>query len=141
MTGVLAQRVLALAGASVLAALIALAVSQRSHGGTAPVGPQPALGAGVGWTHALVGVTPGYPVKGKRSRCGWILRPETLGVVHPVLPCGAKLFVDFAGRRVLTEVVDRAPVPRGEEFAATIALADRLGLSGVREVKWSFARE
>lgn len=141
MTASLAQRVLAVAGASLLAALIALAVSERSHGGTPDVGPQPAVGIGVGWNHAFVGVTPGFPENGKRSHCGWMLRPETLGIVHPVLPCGAKLFVEFAGRRVYTEVVDRAAVPRGEEFAVTIALADRLGLSGIRDVKWAFARK
>jgi hypothetical protein len=138
--GLFAQRVLALAGAALLAAMLALAVAEQTRSSARAAGPQPAVGAGAGWYRAVAGVAPGFPVGGKRSRCGWLLRPETLGVVHPVLPCGAKLFVDYGGKRVYTQVVDRAPVPSGEDFDLTSALADRVGLSGTREVRWAFAR-
>jgi hypothetical protein len=138
--GLFAQRVLALAGAGLLAAVLALAVAEQSRSSVRAAGPQPAVGAGAGWYAAVAGVAPAFPIDGKRSRCGWLLRPETLGIVHPVLPCGAKLFVDYGGKRVYTEVVDRAPVPSSEDFDVTSALADRLGLSGTREVRWAFAR-
>jgi hypothetical protein len=140
-SGTFAQRVLALAGAALLAAVVALAVSEQNESSARAAGPQPAVGAGAGWYGAVAGVASDFPVDGgKRSRCGWLLRPETLGIVHPVLPCGAKLFVDYGGRRVYTEVVDRAPVPSGEDFDLTAALADRVGLTGTRDVRWAFAR-
>ncbi len=140
MTGSFVQRVLALAGAALLAGVLALAVAQQTRSSARAAGPQPAVGAGTGWYAAVVGVAPDYPVAGGRSRCGWLLEPETLGIVHPVLPCGAKLFVEYGGKRVYTEVVDRAPVPSSEDFDLTAALAQRLGLSGAREIHWAFAR-
>lgn len=134
------QRMLALAGAALLAAVLALAVAQQTRGSARAAGPQPAVGAGTGWYSAVAGRARDYPVGGTRSRCDWLLEPGTLGVVHPVLPCGAKLFVQVGGKRVYTEVVDRAPVPSSEDFDLTSALADRLGLSGTRNVRWAFAR-
>ncbi len=140
MSGSFAQRVLALAGAALLAGVLAVAVAHQTRTSARAAGPQPAVGAGTGWHTAVAGVTGDYPDAGKRSRCGWLLQPDTLGVVHPVLPCGAKLFVELNGKRVYTEVVDRAPVPSREDFALTPALADRLGLTGTRDVRWAFAR-
>ena len=140
MTPVLVQRVIALAGATLLAAVIALAVADQNQGNARASGPQPAVGSGAGWYTALAGVAREFPVGGKRSRCGWLLEPATLGVVHPVLPCGVRLFVEYGGKRVYTEVVDRAPVPPGEELDVTSALAERLGIAGVREIRWAFAR-
>jgi hypothetical protein len=135
-----AQRALALAGAALLAGVVAVAVAQQTRSSARAAGPQPAIGAGAGWTSAVAGVAREFPVQGKRSHCGWLLRPETLGIVHPVLPCGVKLFVEIGGRRIYTEVVDRAAVPSGEDFDLTAALADRVGLAGTRAVRWAFAR-
>jgi Lytic transglycolase len=134
------QRVLALAGATLLAAIVALAVAERNHPSARASGPQPAVGNGAGWSAAVAGVARAYPVRGRKSSCGWVLEPGTLGIVHPVLPCGAKVFVEYGGRRVYTQVVDRGPVPSREDFDVTQALADRLHLSGVRAVRWTFAR-
>ncbi|HZR93335.1 MAG TPA: hypothetical protein VFA44_13120 [Gaiellaceae bacterium] len=140
MRSALLQRVLALAGATLLAAIVALAVAEQVRTPAQASGVQPALGPGAGWHLVRAGVAPEYPPRGKRSACGWLLRPSTLGVVHPVLPCGAKVLLDFRGRRVLTEVVDRAPVAAAEDLALTPALAEELGLTGVRQVRWAFAR-
>jgi hypothetical protein len=134
------QRVLALAGAGLLAGVVAIAVVHQNESSARAAGPQPAVGQGAGWTDAVVGVTRDYPVTGRRSTCGWLLQPETLGVVHPVLPCGTKLFVQLGGKRVYTQVVDRGPVPSREDFDVTAALAERLGLTGTRQVRWAFAR-
>ena len=134
------QRVLALAGATLLAAVIALAVAEQNQPSARASGPQPAVGQGVGWYTALAGVSRQAPPKGRRSSCGWLIQPGTLGVVQPVLPCGAKIFVEHDGKRVYTEVVDHGPVPAQESFDVTPALAARLGLAGVREVQWAFAR-
>ena len=69
-----------------------------------------------------------------------LLAPRTLGVDHPVLPCGAKVFVRYGKKTVLTTVVDRGPLAPGAEFEVTPALAVVLGLSGVQPIRWSFAR-
>jgi len=136
----LGQRVLALAGAGLLAGVLAVAVAQQNESSARASGPQPAVGQGAGWSSAVAGVARDYPLSGRRSSCGWLLKPETLGVVHPVLPCGTKLFVQLGGNRVYTQVVDRGPVPAREDFDLTAALADRLGLAGTRDVRWAFAR-
>ena len=134
------QRVLALAGAGLLAGVLAVAVAQQNESSARASGPQPAVGQGAGWSNAVAGVARDYPVGGRRSSCGWLLKPETLGVVHPVLPCGTKVFVQVGGKRAYTQVVDRGPVPSREDFDLTAALADRLGLSGTRALRWAFAR-
>jgi hypothetical protein len=131
------QRVLALAAAALLAAVLALAVARQSAGTARAAGPQPAVGAGVGWYDAVAGV---YTIRSRRSNCRWLLEPGTLGIVHPVLPCGTKVFLDYGGKRVYTQVVDRAAVPSSVDFDVTSALADRIGLSGTRDVRWAFAR-
>jgi len=136
----LGQRVLALTGAGLLAGVIAVAVAEQDENSARASGPQPAVGQGAGWSSAVAGVARPIPARGRQSRCGWLLRPRTLGVVHPVLPCGTKIFVEVNGKRVYTQVVDRAPVPSREEFDLTAALAQRLGLSGTEDVRWAFAR-
>jgi hypothetical protein len=136
-TGSFGQRVLALAAAAVFAGVLALAVAHQNAATARAAGPQPAVGAGTDWYDAVAGV---YPVRSRRSTCGWLLEPGTLGVVHPVLPCGTKLFVEFDGKRAYTEVVNRGPVPSSVDFDLTSALASKLGLAGTRDVKWAFAR-
>ena len=67
-------------------------------------------------------------------------RPETIGVSHPTLPCGARVFVTYHGQTVLVQVVDRGPFVPGRQFDLTDALARRLGLRGVQEIHWAYAR-
>jgi hypothetical protein len=64
----------------------------------------------------------------------------TAGVVHPVLPCGARIFVEYGGRRALTRVVAQSPVGPNRQFDLTPRLAKLLRLDGVREVRWAFSR-
>lgn len=135
------QRAFALAAAAFLAALLAVGLSDgdgRSEAKGAT--PRPAVGAGGGWATAVAGVAAPAPRKGRPTACGWVLTPRTLGVVHPVLPCGAKLFLDYGGQQVLTRVVARGPVPRGRALDVTPALAKLLRLQGERELRWAFAR-
>ena len=137
MTSTYGQRVLALAAAAVFAGVLALAVAHQNGTAARAAGPQPAVGAGTDWYRAVAGV---YAVRSSRSTCGWLLEPRTLGVIHPVLPCGTKIFVQLGGKRVYPAVVDRGPVPSTVDFDLTSALADRIGLTGTRDVRWAFAR-
>ncbi len=135
------QRALALAAMGVLAGVLAVAIAHQKAAPARAAGPQPAVGAGTGWYSAIAGVAVPIPAKGRRSACGWLLLRSTLGVVHPVLPCGTKIFVQIGGKRIYTQVVDRAPVASREDFDLTPALAEMVGLTtGTRDVRWAFAR-
>ncbi len=138
MTGVLLRRQLALAAVALLAGLAALAFGEPRDTGRAGVQAVPA--ADGGWYEARVG-SYGTGLYGRATACGVTLEPQTHGVAHPVLPCGAKLFLSFEGREAYTQVVDRGPQGAGREFDVTEALAAELGLRGVEVVEWRFARE
>jgi hypothetical protein len=135
------QRELALAAVALLGAVVALAVAARHHArAVLPLRlPQPAVSELSGWYTALAGMRT-RPLAGRPSACNTLLSPKTLGVDHPVLPCGVKVFVSYGGKTALTTVVDRGPVQPGHEFELTPALAERLGLTGVQTIRWSFAQ-
>jgi len=129
----LAQREIALAGVALLAGVVALALTTGrtdSHGALPrPVGQWQSVVAGVR-------VPGGY---GKQTACHQVLRPSTDGVSHPVLPCGAKIYLSYGGTRVLTQVIDRGPFVPGREFDLTGPLAAKLGLRGVKQIRWAYA--
>jgi rare lipoprotein A len=129
----LAVREIALGGLALLAAAAALAVTAhvRHHPRT---GPQP-----VGSYLALAGSS-GAAAFGRRTACGGVITPDTEGVAHPTLPCGARIFITYRGHTVLVQVIDHDPYATGRQFDLTDALARRLGLSGVQEIRWSYAR-
>ncbi len=129
MKGTLAQRLVALAAIALLGAAAALAVL-APHGDSGN-GPRP-----VQWYPALA--APYRPPA--RTSCGLRTNPRTLGIAHPVLACGAKLFVSYGATEVLTQVIDRGSQLPGREFEITTALASRLGLHGTQRVRWAFAR-
>lgn len=132
MTRGLAQRQAGLAAVALLAGAVALAVSARSESTTTT------LPARQGSYSALAG-SAGPAAFGKRTVCGPVLRPATLGVAHPVLACGARIYVSYRGKHVLTQVIDRGPYGPGRQLDLTDRLARVLGLSGVRRIEWSYA--
>jgi rare lipoprotein A (peptidoglycan hydrolase) len=129
----LAVRELALLAVALIAviAVLAVAESRRDHGSN---GPQPE-----GSYTALAGSS-GPAAFGRHTACGGILTPDTLGVAHPTLPCGARIFVTYHGTTVLAQVVDRGPYTIGRQFDLTDALARKLGLKGVQVIRWAYAR-
>jgi rare lipoprotein A len=129
----LAQREIALAGLALLAGTTSLAVSAQTHRHTRTTPEQE------GSYTALAGSS-GPAAFGKRTACGGVLRPDTVGVSHPTLPCGARVFISYRGEKVLTQVVDRGPYVPGRQFDLTDALARRLGLRGVQQIRWGYAR-
>jgi hypothetical protein len=134
----LALRLLALAALALVAGVIALAVTQDDdEQSRAAALPDAAPAPGGGWYTALAAPAPA-PKKPKRTACGTLLEPDTLGIAHPVLPCNVKLFIEYDGKQVLTQVIDRRPSP-GREFDLTKPLAEEIGLHGTHAVKWRFA--
>jgi hypothetical protein len=136
----LAQREFALAAVALLAVVASLAITSVDKGSSrAPALPQPVAVPG-GWYTALA-ARRARERYGTHTFCGEILTPDTLGVSHPVLPCGAKLFLRYGKKEVLTQVIDKGPSGPGHEFDLTSALARRLDLHGTQLVRWTFARE
>ncbi|MFL5954953.1 MAG: septal ring lytic transglycosylase RlpA family protein [Gaiellaceae bacterium] len=129
----LAQREVALAGLALLAIAVSLAVNAQTRQ-TTPTTPQPE------GSYAARAGSSGPAAFGRRTACGGVIRPDTVGVSHPTLPCGARVFITYRGQTVLTQVVDRGPYVPGRQFDLTDALARRLGLRNVQEIHWSYAR-
>jgi hypothetical protein len=127
------QREAALAAGALLATLAVLAFGSREDERS----PQ-AVGPNIRWESAVVGLLPAGAYE-RKTACGIELDSGTLGVAHPLLPCGVDLIVALNGKEVRTEVVERAPVEAGRDFDVTRALADELGLSGTHEIRWRFA--
>jgi hypothetical protein len=130
----LVQRQAALAAAALLATLGVLALGERSEA-VAPLNPG---SPPVSWESAVVGVLrPEAYARG--TTCGTTLDSGTLGVAHPVLPCGVDLVLSLGSIEVRTEVVDHTPVGGGRAFDLTQALADELGVQGRETIRWRFA--
>jgi rare lipoprotein A (peptidoglycan hydrolase) len=130
------QRLLALAAVALLAAIGALAATSARGHGSKDEKPLPKPSST--WYRALA--APYARPTGRRTACGIKLRATTMGVAHPVLPCGVKIFLSYGKTRVLTEVIDRGPYVPGREFDLTKPLADRIGLHGTQPIRWAFAR-
>ena len=133
----LAQRLATLAAVALLAAVAAMAiVAQRGTNESAAAltsAPAPA-----GWNIAFAG-SRGATGDAQRTTCGQVLAPQSLGVTHPVLPCGATVILRAGDKQVLTEVIDNALVEPGRQLEVTEALAKKLGIDGTVELQWRFA--
>ena len=139
MSAAVAQRLLALGAVALLAGVIAVAiVERRSDAANATPPPSGAAAPGGGWYSALA-ASRGPAGDAERTTCGLILTSKSLGVTHPVLPCGAKLLIRFGGQTVLTEVIDNRLKGAGRQFELTDQLAADLGIDGTQEIDWRFA--
>ena len=122
--GVLALVVLVAVG-------VVVALTWKPGGGSPQVKP-----VGTWYTASAASYAP----RGSKTACGVRVTPALVGVAHPVLPCGVKIFLAFHGTEVLTQVIDRGQVAPGPEFDVTPRLARLLGLHGARTIRWRFAR-
>jgi hypothetical protein len=134
----LVQREAALAAVALVAALVTLAFADTPPEQASDTTEQSVPLASGGWYEAVAG---SYRPRryGRLTACGVKLEPGTKGIVHPVLPCGAKIFVLYAGTRIEAPVVDKGLPRAGDDFDLTAALASELALEGTRHVRWRFA--
>jgi rare lipoprotein A (peptidoglycan hydrolase) len=123
-----------LAAMALLAVAISLAVTERHQARVRAALLPPSQGS---YT-ALVGSSGAREV-GRTTACGVVVGSRTMGIASPVLPCGVRLYLTFRGRHVLAPVIGRGPSGPGREFDLTQALAQQLGIAGVRRVRWSYA--
>ena len=133
------QRTIALAAIALVAGVAVLALTGSGADTSAETGPQqvPVAGGG-GWYTALAG-SRGAARDAERTTCALTLTGRSLGVSHPVLPCGAKIYISYSGAEVLTEVIDTKLKQPGRQFELTEALAQRLGIEGTQQIRWRFA--
>jgi hypothetical protein len=133
------QRILVLAAVSLVAGIGALALAGGVRDDAALEGEPQSVPAGDGgWYSALAG-SRGAPSERERTACRSILTNRSLGVTHPVLPCGAKIVVAYRETELLTEVIDTRLKRPGRQFELTEALAQRLGIEGTQQIRWRFA--
>ncbi len=93
MSPALAQREVALAAVALLAGVGSLAIASRGGHSTTQSRLQPLTLNGGHWRVDLAG---GSQVRyGRRTNCSIVLRPNTIGVTDPVLPCGVKLYLAY----------------------------------------------
>ncbi len=60
---------------------------------------------------------------GRHTACGQLLGPNTIGVAHRSLPCGAAVKFVYHGHALVTRVIDRGPYSRGNAWDLTQAAA------------------
>lgn len=124
-------------GLGLLALLVtAITVTATRH---ATGSPKAVLAlAAVHWYTAVAAPEP-VRTGTRKSACGVTIRATTLGVAHPVLPCGVRIELELDGVRATAPVVDRGPTAPGREFDLTPALAEKIGLHGQGTIRWRFA--
>ncbi len=135
-----AQREIALAAVALLSVLVGLAIaSGRGEPASGQRLPARVPAPGGGWYHAAAAAS-GRDLEAGKTACGIRLSPTTMGIAHPVLPCGVKLYIGYGDEEVLTQVIARGPEQRGVQFGLTQALARTLGIEGTVTIRWSYAR-
>jgi hypothetical protein len=140
LTSAFVQREVALAGVALLAAIGALAIASPNGTSSHLRGlPKPVSPTGGSWYRTRAGA--GENAFGRTTTCGIPLKRSTIGVAHSELRCGTKVYLAFGkSPQVLTEVIDHRPVVFDRGFDLTPALAAKLGVEGVRWIRWVYAR-
>jgi len=136
-----AQRLGLLAAIALVALLVAFELAHKL-GGNSPSSDskiQAVPAPGSSWNVVRAGIL-GLSEKGKQTACGVTIGLKTYGVAHPSLPCGARVFIAYGHTQVLTEVLERGPYVPGRGLDLTPALAAKLGIDVVTDVRWRFAR-
>jgi hypothetical protein len=129
----LAQRQVVLAAVATLAVAVSLAfTTHHEHHRRVSRLPPPH------GSYTALAAARGESALGRRTSCGVLVGDATIGIGSPVLPCGARLYLTYGRRHVLASVIDQADPP-GASLVLTHALAQRLGVTGVRRVRWSYA--
>jgi hypothetical protein len=131
-----ALRAAGLAAVTLVAAVIVLALTRTSGDDSKHKLPPPAGN----WYRGVLAAPYLPTAKPKRGACGVLIGPQTMGVANPVLPCGVKIYIEYGGKQVLTQVIDRGPDVPGRQFDVTLALARKIGLSGTKPINWRFAK-
>jgi peptidoglycan lytic transglycosylase len=100
-------------------------------GGTTPTEPTAQPSSSASWTVYKAATWYGPGFWGKRTACGTMLTPTTIGVAHRKLPCGTTVTFSYGGRSVTTTVIDRGPFRKGYAWDLTKKAAKRVGFLAI----------
>jgi len=109
------------------ASTVASSGAQEGHG----LAFAPLRSAGATWY--------GPGLYGKRTACGQVLRPRTIGVAHRDLPCGTPVRFVYHGRQIVTRVIDRGPYSRGNDWDLTNGARRVLRFGGSGRIRYAVA--
>jgi rare lipoprotein A len=76
---------------------------------------------------------------GHQTACGQTLEPETIGVAHRTLPCGATVKLAYHGHTLVTQVIDRGPYTPGNAFDLTNGAHEALEFNGSARLRYAVA--
>ena len=134
MSPALAQRLIILAAIGLLVVVAGFAIVSDKVGGDDGGG----LPAKVGSWYQARAAPMSRNLEGTTTTCGVRLSAKSLGIADPVLPCGAKVYIDYDDQSVLTQVIAVGPAPGGARFGVTPALAETLGIDRAVTVRWGY---
>jgi hypothetical protein len=132
--------------AALVAALASLALgavpAQAGTGGASAATPEatPATGGTIFSPMRTAGATwYGPGLYGHQTACGQTLEPETIGVAHRTLPCGATVKLTYHGHTLVTQVIDRGPYTPGNAFDLTNGARQALEFNGSARLRYAVA--
>jgi rare lipoprotein A (peptidoglycan hydrolase) len=76
---------------------------------------------------------------GHQTACGQTLEPETIGVAHRTLPCGATVKLAYHGHTLVTQVIDRGPYTPGNAFDLTNGAREVLEFNSSARLRYAVA--
>jgi rare lipoprotein A (peptidoglycan hydrolase) len=135
-------RRLSLATAALSLALMPLAAQAQTGGASAPAAEEGSEGQGLIFSSPMrtAGATwYGPGLYGNGTACGQTLRPGTVGVAHRTLPCGTTIKFSYHGHTLVTQVIDRGPYTKGNDFDLTNGARHALDFEGVGQVHYAVA--
>jgi rare lipoprotein A len=71
---------------------------------------------------------------GRRTACGELLKPTTVGTANRTLKCGTSVAIYYRGRTMVVPVIDRGPYANGADWDLTQATARALQTGGVTTI-------
>jgi hypothetical protein len=135
-------RRISLATALLSLALAPLAAEAQTGGAGAPAPETTSPGGGLVFSSPMrsAGATwYGPGLYGNGTACGQTLRPGTIGVAHRTLPCGTTVKFNYHGHSLVTQVIDRGPYTKGNDFDLTNGARLVLDFEGVGKVRYALA--
>jgi rare lipoprotein A (peptidoglycan hydrolase) len=130
---------LLLAGAAIA---LSAAPAQALTGGASTLAASSAeLGGGLafGGMRSAGATWYGPGLYGRRTACGEILLPGTIGVANRRLRCGTAVKFTYRGRSLVTRVIDRGPYTVGNAWDLTNGARRALGFPGADRIRYAVA--